>query len=286
MPRIHPIRTEAIVLRQRPLGDADRICVLFSPTRGRIEAVAKGVRKPLSKMSGHVEPLSRGQFGLAQGRTLFVVTDAQTLDSWPSLHDDVQRLTEALAMAELVDRSTDVDVSSGPLYQLLRHSLDALAATASPAAIRWWFTLRFLDQQGYRPELEACVRCRTELGPDGNGYAAADGGVVCPGCHGAGHGQRLSSPVFRLLRYMRRSSCEATAQVRVDAEASAELERYLRLSVEQALDGRLRSRSFAEDLARAETIGRSAASTIGRNARNATGSASESEREEQQRAAI
>ena len=80
MPRIRPIRTEAIVLRQRPLGDADRICVLFSPTRGRVEAVAKGVRKPLSKMSGHVEPLSRGQFGLAQGRSLYVITDAQTLD--------------------------------------------------------------------------------------------------------------------------------------------------------------------------------------------------------------
>ena len=275
MPRIRPIRTEAIVLRQRPLGDADRICVLFSPTRGRIEAVAKGVRKPLSKLAGHVEPLSRGQFGLAPGRSLFVVTDAQTLDSWPSLHDDVARMTEALAMAELVDRTTDVDVSSGPLYQLLRHSLDALAESPAPPAIRWWFTLRFFDQQGYRPELEACVRCRADLGPESNGYSAADGGVVCPACHGAGHGQRLSSPVFRLLRYMRRSSAESTAQVRVDADASAELERHLRLSLEQALDGRLRSRSFAEDLARAETIGRSAAR-----------SASEREREEQQRAAI
>ncbi len=275
MPRIRPIRTEAIVLRQRPLGDADRICVLFSPTRGRVEAVAKGVRKPLSKMSGHVEPLSRGQFGLAQGRSLFVVTDAQTLDSWPSLHDDVQRMTEALAMAELVERSTDADISSGPLYQLLRHSLDALADTPSPPAIRWWFTLRFFDQQGYRPELEACVRCRADVGPGGNGYSAVDGGVVCPSCHGAGHGQRLSSPVFRLLRYMRRSSAESTAQVRVDAQASAELEQHLRLSLEQALDGRLRSSGFAEELARAESIGR-----------NASRAAAEREREEQERAAV
>lgn len=275
MPRIRPIRTEAIVLRQRPLGDADRICVLFSPTHGRVEAVAKGVRKPLSKMSGHVEPLSRGQFGLAQGRSLFVVTDAQTLDSWPSLHDDVQRMTEALAMAELVDRSTDADVSSGSLYQLLRHSLDALARTPSPPAIRWWFTLRFFDQQGYRPELEACVRCRADVGPESNGYSAVDGGVVCPGCHGAGHGQRLSSPVFRLLRYMRRSSAESTAQVRVDAQTSAELELHLRLSLEQALDSRLRSSGFAEELARAETIGR-----------NASRAAAEREREEQERAAV
>lgn len=275
MPRIRPIRTEAIVLRQRPLGDADRICILFSPSRGRIEAVAKGVRKPLSKMSGHVEPLSRGQFGLAQGRSLYVITDAQTLDPWSPLHDDVQRLTEALAMAELVDRSTDADAYSGQLYQLLRQSLEALALTPSPEAVRRWFTLRFLDQQGYRPELDACVRCRTEVGPEDNGYSPADGGVICPSCHGAGHGQRLSSPVFRLLRYMRRSSAESTAQVRVDATASAELERHLRLSLEQALDGRLRSSSFAEDLARAETIGRSAVK-----------SAAESEREEQHRAAI
>ncbi len=275
MPRQRPIRTEAIVLRQRPLGDADRICVLFSPTRGRLEAVAKGVRRPLSKLSGHVQPLTCGRFGLAQGRSLHVITEAVTVESWPSLHDDVDRLTEALAMAELVDRSTDLDAASGPLYQLLRHSLGELAGTASPRAARWWFTLRFLDQQGYRPELDACVRCRAEVKPEGNGYSAADGGVVCPTCQGAGVGLRLSSPAFRLLRYMRRSSCDATAQVRVDADTSAELDRHLRLSMEQALDGQLRSGGFLKSLERAEAIGRSAASA-----------AAEREREEQDRAVV
>ena len=275
MPRQRPIRTEAIVLRQRPLGDADRICVLFSPTRGRLEAVAKGVRRPLSKLSGHVQPLTCGRFGLAQGRSLHVITEAVTVESWPSLHDDVDRLTEALAMAELVDRSTDLDAASGPLYQLLRHSLGELAGTVSPRAARWWFTLRFLDQQGYRPELDACVRCRAEVEPEGNGYSAADGGVVCPTCQGAGVGLRLSSPAFRLLRYMRRSSCDATAQVRVDADTSAELDRHLRLSMEQALDGQLRSGGFLKSLERAEAIGRSAASA-----------AAEREREEQDRAVV
>ncbi|MYJ01786.1 MAG: DNA repair protein RecO [Chloroflexi bacterium] len=275
MPRIRPLRAEALVLRQRPLGDADRICVLFSPTRGRVEAVAKGVRRPLSKLAGHVEPLNRGQFGLAQGRSLHVITDAQTLDAWPSLHDDVDRMTEALSMAELVDRSTDLDVASGPLYMLLKGSLDELARTSSPSVVRRWFTLRFLDQQGYQPELDECVRCRAALGPEGNGYAAADGGAVCPNCHQAGVGQRLSSPVFGLLRYMRRSSCEATTRVRVAADEAAELERHLRLSLEQALDGRLRSSSFTEALERAESYGHSAASV-----------AADREREEQERAAV
>ncbi len=275
MPRVQPIRTEAIVLRQRPLGDADRICVLFSPTRGRVEAVARGVRKPLSKLAGHVEPLSRGAFNLAQGRSLHVITGAQTLDAWPELHDDVDRMTEALALVELVDRSTDADIASGPLYRLLEHSLGQLAATPSPRAVRWWFTLRFLDQQGYRPELDTCVRCRAAVGPDGNGYAALEGGVVCPDCRGAGVGQRLSSAVFRLLRYMRRSSCAATAQVRIAEDAVAELERHLRLSFEQALDIRLRSSGFSEALARAESLGRSAAALT-----------TEREREEQEHAAV
>ena len=259
MPRVRPMRTEAIVLRQRPLGDADRICVLFSPLHGRIEAVAKGVRKPLSKTSGHVAPLSRGTFGVAPGRSLDIITEAQTLDAWPSLHDDVDRMTEALAVVELVDRSTDLDLAARPLYNLLRHSLEALASTPSPPSARWWFTLRYLDQQGYRPELQECVRCRRQVGPDGNGFDAAEGGVVCPQCRGGGLGQPLSSPAFRLLRYMRRSSCESTAQVRVDAATAAEIERHLRLSVEHALDTRLRSRSFADDLARAESLGRRAA---------------------------
>ncbi len=259
MPRVGPICTEAIVLRQRPLGDADRICVLFSPTQGRIEAAAKGARKPLSRLAGHIEPLSRGLFSLAQGRSLYVITGAHPLDAWSTLHDDVDRMTEALALIELVDRSTDADTASGTLYQLLRHSLDALATTASPRTVRWWFTLRALDQQGYRPELDACVSCRARVGPEGNGYAAREGGVVCPVCHGSGVGQRLSSPVFRLLRYMRRSSCDATARVWVNEDAAAELERHLRLSSEHALDIRLRSSGFAEALARAESLGRHAA---------------------------
>lgn len=252
------MRTEAIVLRQRPIGDADKVCIMLSPTRGRVEAVAKGVRKTTSRLAGHVAPLSRGMFAIAPTRSLDIVTQAQALDAWPSLHDEIDRLTEAVAIAELVERTTEAEHSAGELYALLRHSFDELSRLSSPRSVRWWFTLRFLDVQGYRPELDECVRCRAKLGPDQNGFAAHDGGVVCPACHRAGAGMVLSSPVFRLLRFMRRSSCEATAQVRVDAESSAELERHLRLLVEQALDGQLRSRGFAEAMARAESVGRSA----------------------------
>ena len=246
--RAGPLRTEAIVLRQRAIGDADKVCVLLSPSRGRIEAVARGVRKTTSRLAGHVGALSCGAFQLAQGRSLYTVTAAQTLEAWPALHEDVERLSLAVGVAELVDRTAVPDVGSARLYQLLKHTLAQLAGASEPAAALRWFQLRWLDEQGYRPELAACVRCRAALQPDGNGLAAADGGVVCPDCHRAGAGLPLSAAAFKLLRYMRRSSFDRTAQVRLERRTASEVERHLTALVEQALDGRLRSLSFAQAL--------------------------------------
>lgn len=248
MPRTRPLRTEAIVLRQRPIGDADKVCVLLSPAHGRIEAVARGVRKTTSRLAGHVEALSRGSFQLAQGRSMYIVTQAQTLDAWPGLHDDIDRLSLAVGAAELIDRTAVADLGSRALYELTRKTLSRIAETGEPAAAARWFRLRWLDQQGYQPELNDCVRCRATLEPEGNGLAALEGGVVCPDCHRAGAGAPLSSTAFKLLRYMRRSSFDLTAQVRLSAAAAAEVDRHLSALVEHALDGRLRSSSFARAL--------------------------------------
>ena len=248
MPRTQPLRTEAIVLRQRPIGDTDKVCVLLSPSHGRIEASARGVRKTSSRLAGHVGALSRGTFQLAQGRSMYVVTQAQTLDSWPGLHDDIDRLSLAVGVAELIDRTAVADVGSRSLYNLARDTLARVAEADDPAAAVRWFRLRWLDQQGYQPELDACVRCRAPLQADDNGLAALEGGVVCPDCHRSGAGAALSSPAFKLLRYMRRSSFELTAQVRLSPAAAAEVDRHLAALVEHALDGRLRSASFARAL--------------------------------------
>lgn len=248
MPRTQPLRSEAIVLRQRPIGDTDKVCVLLLPARGRIEAVARGVRKPTSRLAGHVDALSRGSFQLAQGRSMFIVTQAQTLDAWTELHEDVDRLSLAVSVAELIDRTAMPDMPSGTLYRLLRDTMARIAESGAPRAAVRWFQLRWFDEQGYKPELDHCVRCRTVLRPEGNGFAAGDGGAACPECHRGGLGAPLSAPAFKLLRYMRRTSFERSAQVRLSAGVAREVDRHLSGLVEHALDGRLRSSSFAQAL--------------------------------------
>ena len=159
MPQPHVYRTEAIVLRQRPLVDADKVCVLFTPLHGRIEAVAKGVRRTRSHLAGHVEPLTRSRFLLAKARSLDIITQAETIDAFPALHDDLDRLSRGLYAAELVDRFTDSAGDVAGLYRLLLDTLHRVETADSPDLPLRWFEMRLLDDQGYRPQLQHCVRC-------------------------------------------------------------------------------------------------------------------------------
>ena len=246
MAQPHVYRTEAIVLRQRPLVDADKVCVLFTPLHGRIEAVAKGVRRSRSRLAGHIEPLTRSRLLIAKARSLDIITQAETVDAFPALHDNLDRLSRGLYAAELVDRFTDTAADVGGLYRLLVDTLHRLeGAEQSDLPLRW-FETRLLDDQGYRPQLQRCVRCDTPLLPDGNAFSAPAGGVVCPDCRSGVVGRPLSGRAFKLLRFLQSASFDDVAQVRVETTLGRELEGHLRGAVELALDQEVRAARFVE----------------------------------------
>jgi len=89
-PRVYS--TPAIVLRQRKLGDADKILTLYTARLGKLDAVAKGVRRARSRMAGHVEPLTQANVQLAKGKSLDVLTQVETIESFQALRDDLDRL--------------------------------------------------------------------------------------------------------------------------------------------------------------------------------------------------
>ena len=243
-PRVY--RTEAIVLRQRPLAEADKVCVLFTPLHGRIEAVAKGVRRSRSRLAGHVEPLTRSRFLIARTRSLDIITQAETVDAFPALHADLDRLGLALCAAELVDRFTDTAADVGALYRLLLDTLGRLESAPAPALALRWFELRLLDDQGYRPQLGRCVRCDAAPPPEGAAFAVGAGGVVCPDCRAGIDGRPLSPRAFKLLRFMQSAPYDQSAQVRVDAALGREIEGHLRAAIEFALDQEVRAARFVE----------------------------------------
>ena len=242
----HVYSTEAVVLRQRRLAEADKVCVLFTPSHGRIEAVAKGVRRPKSRLAGHLEPLTRSRLLLARGRNLDIITQAETLDARAPLRQAIDRLSRGLYAAELVDRLTDRASDTAALYQLLVATLARLETAANLDLPLRWFEMHVLGDQGYRPQLERCVRCDAGLQPGGNAFAGRMGGVLCPRCRAAEPGRPLSSTAFKLLRFLQRTPYPDVAIVHVEAALGAEVERHLRDAVEAALDQEVRAARFIE----------------------------------------
>ena len=100
------LRTEVVVLRHTDWGEADRLLVLFSREAGKLRAVAKGVRKLHSRKAGHLEPFTRVKLLLARGRDFWIVTQAETVDAYLPIREDLVRTAYAAYVIELLDRFT------------------------------------------------------------------------------------------------------------------------------------------------------------------------------------
>jgi DNA repair protein RecO (recombination protein O) len=183
MPGQGTFKTEAVVLRSIRLGEADRVLHLYTEDRGRVGAVAKGVRRVKSRFGGRLEPLSRVKLVLHEGRSdLCTITAADTVHAHASLREGRAGIERATDACEAVLRLFDSAEPNRPAYNLLCHELalldaDAGLATRAQALV---FRMKLLLAAGFVPELAGCAACgeREHIGA----FSAAAGGVVCPGC--------------------------------------------------------------------------------------------------------
>ena len=176
-------KAEAVVLRSIRFGEADRVLHLYTAERGRVGAIAKGVRRVRSRIGGRLEPLSRVKLVLHEGRgDLCTVTQADTVHAHPSLREHRQSLERATQACDAVLKLLDSGEANPPAYNLLCNELalldaDPAAATRAQALA---FRAKLLLAAGFAPELASCASCgETEhLGA----FSPSAGGVVCAGC--------------------------------------------------------------------------------------------------------
>jgi DNA repair protein RecO (recombination protein O) len=176
-------KTEAVVLRSIRYGEADRVLHLYTPDRGRVGAVAKGVRRVRSRLGGRLEPLMRSRLVLHEGRgELCTVSQADTVHSHAALRERRGPLERAVQACDAVLRLLDSGEPNHPAYNLLCHELALLDADAGAAtrAQALAFRVKLLLAAGFAPELSSCASCgETEhLGA----FSPSAGGVVCAGC--------------------------------------------------------------------------------------------------------
>ncbi len=180
-------RDEAIVLRTQKLGEADRIITVLSRRHGRIRAVAKGVRRTTSRFGARLEPFSHVDLMLAEGRSLHVVTQAESLDPLAmTIGADYRAYTAGTAMLEAADRLAGEDLEPAvQQFLLLVGGLRALSPGGrDPSLVLDAFLLRSLAVAGYAPSFDDCARCGAP-GPH-RSFSPAGGGIACTSCRSPG----------------------------------------------------------------------------------------------------
>ncbi len=242
-------QTEAIIIKKTKLGEADSIFTLYTPDLGKIQGFARSVRKPKSKLAGHLELLTHSLVSLARGRNLDTIIGSQTIDSFLTLKGDLWPTSCALYATELVNQFTADHIENGRLFQLLLETMKQLSQATDKDLVLRYFELHLLEEVGYRPQLRECVTCHRQLEPVVNWFCPRAGGMLCPACR---QSQTVCYPLSvnaqKVLRVFQDGAYAVVDQIRVSTQLSAEMETVLSGFLRYILEREVRSAAWLNEL--------------------------------------
>lgn len=244
-------KVEALVLKAIPLGEAGRLITLYTRSMGKLRCVARGVRRPGSKLAGHLEPLTHTELLVARGRTLDSISQAQAIRGFVGVRQDLRRTAWAIYCTELVDAFTPDEEPSAAIFTLLLEVLSWIEDGEQELALRY-FEVRLLEHLGYAPELYRCVQCTKKVTPGDHSFSASSGGVVCMTCLGhSGFEKRFLLPVLplslnalKVLRHFQTQNFLEMRRLRLAPPLVSELEDLLHTYLVYLLEREPRSSAF------------------------------------------
>lgn len=240
-------KDEAVVLRTMRLGEADRIITLVGRNNGKIRAVVKGVRRTKSRYGGRLEPFSYVSLVIWKGKSdLHTITQAEVLDPFRAVKEDLDRLNLGSVMLEACDRVAQESEDSARVLNLLVESLRRLSADGSPMVLAA-FLLQLCGIAGFAPSMDRCAECSRPA----SWFSPGQGGAVCPGCR-TFDSEEVGTSVLELMSDL---ALPLGAAPRLpgrppSVEEMATASRLARFYTEYHLERRLKSASAAEAMAR------------------------------------
>jgi DNA repair protein RecO (recombination protein O) len=199
----HLYRDTGVVLRTYKLGEADRIVVFLTEENGKVRAVAKGVRKTMSKFGARLEPMSHVKLLLYRGRNrdgtaLDIVSQAESVEPLAPMLSSLDRASQGIAVLEAADQLGLEREPNAQLYRMVVGVLRTIAERPAPLVVPAFFW-KLLSAEGLRPELDVCVRCgeRPDDGVELVAFDLDEGGTLCRSCRSGGP---ISAPALDLLR--------------------------------------------------------------------------------------
>lgn len=237
MSRLRLYSTEAIVLRRTDFGEADRMVTLFTPQLGKLRVLAKGVRKITSRKAGHIELFTRTQLLLARGRNFDLITQAELVEPYIQLREDMHRGAAAHYLSELVDQFGQEGSEDEPLYELLVSGMEWLCTAPDPKLSVRLFEMQLLSLTGYQPQLFNCAMTGAPLEVDLaqvstqlvlTAFSPQQGGALCAAAaRQVREAVMLTPSALKLLRELQTKPAAEVLAMSVSTELHGQLERAM-----------------------------------------------------------
>jgi DNA repair protein RecO (recombination protein O) len=255
-PRERIYSTHALLLRRRDVNDADRVVTVLTPRAGKLELIAKGVRKTTSRKSGHLEPFMHVMVTVAQARTWDIITEVATVETFRNLRLNLAGIAAASYVVEVLDSFVEGGDECQPIWELALFVLRAIdeqvggdgSGTVRPELLRW-FDLQILSLAGFAPQLFRCVACARPLEPTLNFFGIHEGGVFCPQCGAQRQDvEPIQVDALKMLRFLQSQRWDEVSRVQIRPGVLRQVESLLSRYLLAILERHLRSVDFLRRL--------------------------------------
>ena len=179
--------TDAINLKSYNLSESDKIIVMYSKEKGLIKGVAKGCKKPKSKLGARMDLLCANQLMCYKGKNMDTICEAKSLNTFKKTREDMDKILYSTYVSEIVSNfGVEEDPCSGEIYDLLYKALDKIANAKEQkevliAVIK--FQLKIMEVSGFGVELDSCLCCREQILAENMYFSSKMGGVICEECN-------------------------------------------------------------------------------------------------------
>ncbi len=233
------IKTKGLIIREVNTGEADKIVMIFSTSRGRISALAKGARRPRSKLVAGTQLLGYCDYVLFSGRDMYSINTCEVIEPFYEIRNDMMKLTYAAHFVDIIMDVVQENQPAARVLQMLLNSLHMLAKTdKEPELIARIFELRLLSIMGYAPYVKGCINCgREDLAAASFSFRKC--GFLCDSeacLQSDTFALELSSGAARAIRYIVHCKADELFSFKLSAQVLDELGKVLKRYLKERLE--------------------------------------------------
>jgi len=244
---------QGIIIHRFNIGEADRIIYILTKEQGLIQVKAISVRKIKGKLKGALELFMYSRIELAKGRSMDVVTGAQSIESFEEFRGNLLDTSAAFYLAEAVIGLVAEHEPNPAVFDLLLQTIEELNIKNTKDRKRdiliSHFIIKMLDMTGFKPELFNCLNCQNKITSQGNVFSIAKGGVVCDNClEKVEQGLPVSDQIIKIMRLLLSDGVKISCKIKANQEDIRQTRELLHNFLEYVMEREVKSNRFLKEI--------------------------------------